>query len=82
MDVTVRSVELQLMLHTDDLDREEQVGLLGILWFLLGGGGALQPTVGSESPVLPSSGPKRTLPVFTANLHLEHFLVTFLILIG
>lgn len=49
---------------------------------LLGGGGALQAAISSQGPVLPSGGPERALPVFTTNLHLEHFLVALLVLIG
>lgn len=49
---------------------------------LLGGGGALQATIGGQGPVFSSCSPKRTLPVLAADLHLEHFLVSFLVLIG
>lgn len=49
---------------------------------LLGGGCALQATIGSQGPVLPSRGAEGALPVLTTDLHLEHLLVTFLILIG
>lgn len=49
---------------------------------LLGGGCALQATIGSQGPVLPSRGAEGAFPVFTTDLHLEHLLVTFLILIG
>lgn len=48
---------------------------------LLGGGGALQAAVGRQGPVFPSSGAKRALPVLTADLHLEHLLVAFLVLV-
>lgn len=49
---------------------------------ILCGGGALQASVSSQGPVFPSSSTECALPVFTADLHLEHFLVAFLVLIG
>lgn len=49
---------------------------------LLGGGGALQAAVGRQGPVFPSSSAKCTLPVLTADLHLEHLLVALLVLVG
>lgn len=53
-----------------------------LIRFLLAGGGALQASVSSQGPVLPSGGTKRTLPVLAADLHLEHLLVAFFVLIG
>lgn len=74
--------------HTHLRDLSEQTGagvVVGELYWvqlLLGGSSALQAAVSGEGPVFSSSSPKRTLPVFTADLNLEDFLVTFLILIG
>lgn len=48
----------------------------------LGGGSALQSSVGSEGPVFPIAGPKCALLCVLADLHLECFLVALLILIG
>lgn len=49
---------------------------------LLGGGGALEATVGSEGPVLPRAGPEGTLLGVLADLHLEGLLVALLVLVG
>jgi len=50
--------------------------------WLLGGCRALQAPRCCQSPVFSSSGSEGTLPVLTAHLQLEHFLISFLVLIG
>lgn len=51
------------------------------VWILCGGSALQSPGCG-EGPVFSSGSSEGTLPVFTAHLQLEDFLVPLLILIG
>lgn len=55
---------------------------LSVCVCLLGGGSGLQSSTRCQSPVFSSGGSEGTLPVLTAHLHLEDFLVPFLALIS